>query len=86
MQQNGAVVYHPLSIVNTRLSEVMIGHKKARNMPGFSNRKDVPLGLLNFCFFVHHVLAHFRVEFFNFHLPSHGAFVFGRGVEVTRTR
>lgn len=39
--------------------------------------------LLDFCFFVHDVLAHFRIEFLDFHLSGHGAFVLGRGVEVT---
>jgi hypothetical protein len=41
--------------------------------------------LFQFGFFVHYMLTYYWIEFFNFEFASHGAFVFGSGVEMAST-
>lgn len=48
---------------------------------GSLNEQRIGL-LFQFGFFVHHVFAGNRVEFFDFEFAGHGTLVFGCGVEV----
>jgi hypothetical protein len=51
--------------------------------PGFV--MDAEQKLFNLGFLVHHMLAHYRVEFPDFHLFRHIALVLGGRIEVTGT-
>ena len=55
--------------------------KKPGSAGFFSSKRS----LLNFRFFIHHVLANNGIKFFDLELLRHGALVFVCGVEVTGT-
>jgi hypothetical protein len=64
-------------------------HKKSPVEPGlvFYNNFFITNGfaiksLFDFGFFIHHVLAHHGIKFFDLHFFGHGALVFGGGVKV----
>src|SRR5690606_10802048 len=61
---------------------VISGNKKPGTRPGFYPAKT---NLLDFAFFVDHVLAHNWIVLFDFHFFWHGALVLVSGVEVTST-
>ncbi len=51
-------------------------------MRGAVSPQQTDHNLFDFPFLVHHVLAHYRVEFLDFHLFRHVAFVFCGRIKV----
>jgi len=49
----------------------------------FGETGEVKIGLLQLCFFIHHMFPSFRIKFHDLHFLGHGAFVFAGGVEMT---
>jgi hypothetical protein len=58
-------------------------HKKSRNKAAFFVQWDCRNKLLDFRFFVDHVLTYNGIVFFDFHLAGLVTLVFGRGVKMT---
>jgi hypothetical protein len=78
------------------MSPTITCHKKARLYRAFLGSTCSAAGhgqtvaqwswwLFDLCFFVDHVFANHRVEFFNFHFFRHGTLVLGGGIKMACT-